>query len=301
MLDLLPWRHNESSKYVTGERLQSLASVTVTTPDILKVYPISVEEAAVFQDFKGGLAARPDALARLQGRPSIFVYARLLESFFREVFPKLTHRFVMLSHNGDEAIDNRFLPWLDDDRIAHWYAQNVAIRHPKLTAVPIGIANACFGHGNLAALAEVARTRHSRSRIIYANFEVATNRAVRQPILDHLRATDGVWIAPFRPFEEYLRDLAGCRWCVSPPGNGIDCHRTWEALYLGVIPVVQRSAGIEQLLDGFPAVVVDDLRSISLASVAQASEAFVAKSFDQPRLTLRYWQDRIAKQVAGLR
>lgn len=24
----------------------------------------------------------------------------------------------------------------------------------------------------------------------------------------------------------------------SPAGNGLDCHRTWEAMYLGAVPVV---------------------------------------------------------------
>jgi hypothetical protein len=27
----------------------------------------------------------------------------------------------------------------------------------------------------------------------------------------------------------------------SPAGNGLDCHRTWEALYLGAVPVVLKS------------------------------------------------------------
>ena len=25
---------------------------------------------------------------------------------------------------------------------------------------------------------------------------------------------------------------------ASPEGNGLDCHRTWEAIYLGLIPIV---------------------------------------------------------------
>lgn len=299
-MNLLPWRRNETADYVTGERFQALAAVTVTTPAILKTYPLPETVTAVFRDVKRGLANTPEALAKLQGKPAIFVYGRLLESFFSEVFPRLTHRFVMLSHNGDEAIDDRFLRWLNDDCIVHWFAQNVTIRHPKLSAVPIGIANARYEHGNLASLAEVARAKQAQSRIIYANFQAVTNRAVRQPILDHLRETDGVWIAPVRPFAEYVKDLAACRWCISPPGNGIDCHRTWEALYLGVIPVVQRSAGIEQLLEGAPAVLLDDLRTITLANVAQASAVFSAESFNQPRLAMRYWRRQIAEQVARI-
>jgi hypothetical protein len=31
------------------------------------------------------------------------------------------------------------------------------------------------------------------------------------------------------------------KYVASPRGNGIDCHRFWEAQYLGVIPVVEHS------------------------------------------------------------
>jgi len=39
----------------------------------------------------------------------------------------------------------------------------------------------------------------------------------------------------------YRRILRQAGLVASPPGNGADCHRTWEALYLGVAPVVKRT------------------------------------------------------------
>lgn len=41
---------------------------------------------------------------------------------------------------------------------------------------------------------------------------------------------------------QFFTDLGNSRFVVSPPGNGIDCHRTWEALALGAIPIVQNSS-----------------------------------------------------------
>jgi hypothetical protein len=32
------------------------------------------------------------------------------------------------------------------------------------------------------------------------------------------------------------------QYVLSPPGNGPDCHRTWEALYLGATPIVHRKS-----------------------------------------------------------
>ena len=43
---------------------------------------------------------------------------------------------------------------------------------------------------------------------------------------------------------------------MSPPGNGVDCHRTWEAIALGAVPVVLRSALASTLVDAAPIVAV---------------------------------------------
>ena len=40
--------------------------------------------------------------------------------------------------------------------------------------------------------------------------------------------------------KNYRRLLSNSKYVLSPPGNGPDCHRTWEALYLGAIPIVKR-------------------------------------------------------------
>ena len=36
---------------------------------------------------------------------------------------------------------------------------------------------------------------------------------------------------------EYLRTLGQHRFVLSPRGNGLDAHRTWEALMVGTIPI----------------------------------------------------------------
>jgi hypothetical protein len=36
--------------------------------------------------------------------------------------------------------------------------------------------------------------------------------------------------------------LNDAKFVISPPGNGIDCHRTWEALIMGAIPIVMNTS-----------------------------------------------------------
>ena len=49
--------------------------------------------------------------------------------------------------------------------------------------------------------------------------------------------------------------LSKYKFILSPPGAGIDCHRTWEALYCGTIPIVI-SSSINELYEDLPVLTV---------------------------------------------
>ena len=40
--------------------------------------------------------------------------------------------------------------------------------------------------------------------------------------------------------KKYRNQLEKSFFVISPPGNGIDCHRTWEAFYHKTIPVLEK-------------------------------------------------------------
>lgn len=53
-----------------------------------------------------------------------------------------------------------------------------------------------------------------------------------------------------KPPMELFRGYTRHRFGLSPPGNGIDCHRTWEMLFFGMIPVVE-SGSLDPLFAQF--------------------------------------------------
>jgi len=160
----------------------------------------------------------------------------------------LPSRFVLITHNSDIAIDARFLEVLNTERLITWHAANVAIEHPKLRSVPLGIANAGYEHGNVETLRKIQEESNEKDKDIYVNFSTVTNRAVREYCLNCIRmpivdadATAYDYIGGYRQprsYESYLRDLSQHKFCASPQGNGIDCLRTWEAIYLKTVPIV---------------------------------------------------------------
>jgi len=308
-----------AGEIVTGERLQGIADVAVITEEKRAFHTFLPDmKLAVFSpDFEPTLSA----VSPLQGARVIFVYSDLLDLFVARILPLIEQPFVLVSHTGDHGVDQRFLQALDDPKIIHWFGQNVTFRHPKLTALPIGLANSRWPHGDPGVLARTARQGFLKRTGLYVNFDAGTNRALRMPILEALadkpfaimgrrrrpltyfsqawaaltgkRFVDKGW---GKSFPEYLKEMAGWCYAVSPPGNGIDCHRTWEALYLGVIPVISPPLG--GLLDGLPAIVVDDFSKVTIEMLNTELERLDGP-FSWEKLTMSYWRDLIRGAAVG--
>jgi hypothetical protein len=82
---------------------------------------------------------------------------------------------------------------------------------------------------------------------------------------------------------------------ISPPGNGIDCHRTWEDLALGCIVIVKR-CNLEPLYEGLPVVVVDDFSEVTDENLSRWLEEFGDVSSNpgyREKITHRYWMNKI--------
>jgi len=81
-----------------------------------------------------------------------------------------------------------------------------------------------------------------------------------------------------------------------PHGNGLDCHRQWEALCLGCIPVVKRSS-IDSIYEGLPVLIVDSWSDITPELLRSTVENFKKRKFDYDRLLLSYWMNRIRNNM----
>ena len=61
---------------------------------------------------------------------------------------------------------------------------------------------------------------------------------------------------------DYLMALGSHKFVLSPRGNGLDAHRTWEALLVGAIPIVRASA-LNPLYEGLPVLVVREWSEVT--------------------------------------
>ena len=94
------------------------------------------------------------------------------------------------------------------------------------------------------------------------------------------------------PRIETWQNMREYAFVLSPFGNGMDCHRTWEALLCGCIPIV-RSSVFSSLFDGLPVLIVENWEDITLTFLKQTVYEFKLKhqlnDFQYDRLNLKYY------------
>ena len=269
-----------------------------------------------------------------QEKNLVFCKTDLIPLLFNEV-RNLNVSIILISHQSDYEVNDRqpnfdshgnlMINWslpseghtpalflLKPPQIKKWFAQNVNLKHPDLIPIPIGLEN---HHGPsrgssidpeyLLKMPEI--TLDSLNEIkgknvekIYVNFGDTHNN--RKYVRDFLVSNNLCDLESSRlGFGQYLEKASKYLFVASPRGNGIDTHRTWESLYMGSIPIVERHF----MYDGYnlPIWQIDSWEELLDKSKFDywiekyhKGELFT----DISRLFMTYWKQRILKEFQNL-
>jgi hypothetical protein len=96
---------------------------------------------------------------------------------------------------------------------------------------------------------------------------------------------------------QYFRALPHYKFVVSPEGNGIDCHRHYEALMAGCIPIIERYSGIEEKYRGCPVLWTTDYSEINCDYLNHKYQEMVDKEYDFSRLSMRTYPEPLQEQI----
>jgi hypothetical protein len=172
----------------------------------------------------------------------IFVKIDFIKQFCEQYLPHINYSFVLITHDSDNPVNETHLPLLQNPFLVKWFGMNCHIIHDKLQPIPIGIANECWPHGDKQSLLDVANTESEKTHLLYSNFSEGTNLNQRQNVNNILKDLKGLYIEKnTKSYKEYLQTVKKYKFILSPPGNSTDCHRVWESIYIGTIPVVLKS------------------------------------------------------------
>jgi hypothetical protein len=197
-----------------------------------------------------------------------FVKTDHIFEFQQHYLPHINYNFVIITHDADAPVNEQCLPILNNTFLKRWFGMNCHIIHDKLQPIPIGIANECWPHGDKQSVLD-AINNNIKTGLIYSNFNQATNTNQRQGVNDILKTLPGLFVdTNKKKYRDYLKVLSSYKFVISPPGNSIDCHRIWESIYVGTIPIVLKSVPMVYFKD-CPILFIDkwdDLYNIDMES-----------------------------------
>jgi hypothetical protein len=124
-------------------------------------------------------------------------------------------------------------------QVKHVYCVNWLGSSPNISPIPIGLENWAYLQNGVpkdfSNLVDLPRDIN-----LLVGFSNHTNLVERSEARTFAAEVSDVYFVPEGTSPRKYRELVRrSRFVLSPPGNGPDCHRTWESIYLGAIPIVK--------------------------------------------------------------
>lgn len=239
--------------------------------------------------------------ADIQNGDIVFVGQEILHEYFNNIHPLIKEKYILICHNGDAPVDERITD-LIDEKIIHFFAQDVVTNHQKITPIPIGLENLHFYIAGVVPFfkklqSKIKKNPTRRKNKIFFNFSINTNPEERSPAREYflthpLMETAERFMTPRR----HSKILTTYKFVASPPGHAIESCRTWEALYLDTIPIVKDFVAMRYFKSlGLPIWVVKDwkeLEGLTEKDLAEKYTSIMANS-SKEALYMDFWKKKI--------
>jgi hypothetical protein len=213
-----------------------------------------------------------------------------------------------------ELLGENSSKYIDTSKCIHIFAQNATIMHHKVTALPIGLDyhsqmefDDAFGEPSASPKAQEKVLQEikdgsapfaKRKLMCYANFNSKAVPGSKKFGYDRENAIKEIQKELIEYQEEKIprsdtwRKQTQYAFVICPHGNGLDCHRQWEALCLGCIPIVVTSP-IDVLYKDLPVLIVKKWSDITQQLLQDTVNKFKDMTFQYDKLLLSYWVDKI--------
>jgi hypothetical protein len=218
---------------------------------------------------------------------------------------------------GNEKLIRHFI---NNPKIKHIFAQNCTISdHLKITQIPIGIdfhtlafGKKHFGEEKTSCLEQEKKLiacktiskSITKSMLVFGDFHLndtaKSKNETRTAIYESLKNNPCLhFIKNSIPRTELWLEKIKYVFSICPHGNGLDTHRIWEDLILGLIPITKTSP-LDRLYSQFPIIIVQNWNEITPENLEkwyrEKINEFETEEFKE-KITLNYWLKLIKEKI----
>jgi hypothetical protein len=262
-----------------------------------------------------------DLLHGLQDYDVVHICSWLTTTIFITRYaPTITKKIIVVSNDsdfdspifekpvgkGDEIAKKEILDFINSPYCVHWFTQNCTLFHPKVTAIPIGMDYHTFNQvcpnqrqeQILNDIKTCAPSWNNRNIKCYGNFHFTMDNKYysheRYDCFNNVSKMICLYEKDRVSLDKTWINQSTCAFVLSPAGGGLDCHRTWEALILGCIPIVKRfNIPLENVYSDLPVLIVDSWEDVTEELLVATIADFSSRQFNYDKLMLKYWVDLI--------
>lgn len=253
---------------------------------------------------------------------SIYVISDVIRFFIITIMPKLKHKFILVTGASVKTCPievlnkNEFNFLMSNKYLIKWCSQNNVIYSlPRIKQIPLGLDyhtilnnNKHYWRGSNEGVMPIEQEKillnivntfkPFKERIcnkVFVNFEMNADR-FKQRIESINKIPKNLLDIQVKKCNrtETWKLMTNYAFILSPYGNGMDCHRHWESIILGCIPII-KSPEFQNLFSDLPVLNVNNWSDITEELLNKTIEKFTNKSFNYDKLKLEYWKNIIFK------
>ena len=223
------------------------------------------------------------------------------QNLILELFNKYPKNFNgtsnLIIHNGDKIPGVNFLNAIREF-FKYVYSVNITEEWGNVRAIPIGLENLHFMKNGIVnffrdyGFKKTIGNNMTKRNLLFSSFNVETNPRIRKDVRDKILNSRFSSTFKVVPKDLYKQLLSASFFSISPPGNGPDCHRTWESIYLDVIPVVLEGSLAKSFVDNLPIHSVEsyeDFLNLSDVEIMRLYQKLIMRKTDMAYLD--YWHN----------
>lgn len=180
--------------------------------------------------------------------------------------------------------------------VARWYTTNLDVEHPRMEWLPFGLNNEGPGSDMLPEF--VGREKKG---LLYVNFSPNSLERCRLKQFFSRQPWATFRDAANLPVEQYLAEVAEHKYVLAPFGCGLDCYRTYEAVYLGAVPILPESVFARQMrARHLPAVSLPAGKwyEMTPSLLTDSYPEIAGDSYEYAPLTRSYWRKKFESASA---
>lgn len=266
----------------------------------------------------------------------IWLKCEFVQQFIQETLPEINSPFVLVISDGDDSFPSEahlgtsIDTYLSNENIIHIFAQNCDYsgKSSKLSHLPIGVDYHSIAYSKKsyrgekgspssqeAALKKILKElqpTYLRKKRAFVDFQLNDSMKKgkakrylqfgedRTSIFKQILKSGLIDYGKPMSRSDLWKKKGQYAFSVSPHGNGLDCHRTWEDLILGCIVIVKTSP-LDPLYEGLPVVIINDWSEITKENMELwlnlYGDAFSNPSYRE-KLTNAYWLHKIREKAA---